>query len=77
MTSRNGRKQRKKRRKVYQQPTAKQLSPEEAKAKLRPLADQGDKQAQEMLKLISQLEARKQEPDDDGGDDLIDKKKSA
>jgi hypothetical protein len=43
---------RKKKRKAYEKPTATQSSTEEAKEKLRRLADQGNEQAKEMLRLI-------------------------
>ena len=73
MKSNDGAKRTKKR-KRYEKPTAKQLTPEEGKAKLRRLAEQGDTQAQEMLQIISRREAPQKKKDDD---DLKDKKKSA
>jgi hypothetical protein len=59
-------------RKAYTKPTARKISSEEARAKLRRLAEQGDKQAQEMLRIISG-EQSPEKPDD--GD--LDDKKSA
>ena len=68
----DGRKK-KRQRKPYKKPTATKISTKEATAKLRPLAEQGDKQAQEMLRIISG-EQRPEKPEDD---DLDDDKKSA
>ena len=54
---------RKKKRKPYRKPTVTQLNPEEAKAKLRRLADQGDEQAKEMLRSVEKS-TEKRDPGD-------------
>jgi hypothetical protein len=54
---------RKKKRKPYKKPTVTQLNPEEAKAKLRRLADKGDEQAKEMLRLMEKSK-EKRDPDE-------------
>jgi hypothetical protein len=62
---------RKKKRKPYERPTATQLSPDEAKAKLLRLADQGDQQAKEMLRTMFPDESQETR------DNSKDQKKSA
>jgi hypothetical protein len=47
-----------KKRKRYEKPTVTKLNPEEAKAKLQCLADQGDEQAKEMLRSVESREER-------------------
>jgi hypothetical protein len=47
-----------KKRKLYEKPTVTKLNPEEAKAKLQHLADQGHEQAKEMLRLMDSGEHR-------------------
>ena len=47
------------RRKPYEKPTVRQLTPEEAKLKLIALASHGDKEAKAMLEMMSPEEAKK------------------
>ena len=68
----DGRKKKRKR-KPYKKATATKISTKQATAKLRPLAEQGDKQAQEMLRIIS----GEQPPEKPEHGDLDDNKKSA